>query len=125
MSHISKIELVVNDIRSLKAACIRLGLSFAKNQTSFKWWGRKNGICNHAIKIPGTAYEIGVHKQADRYDLLVDYYDPAVEAAIGSNAGKLKQAYAIERTRTEARRKGYTVVEKQTEDGIRLSIRAM
>jgi len=35
----------------------------------------------------------------------------------------LKQRYAVERTRSEAKRKGYRVIEKQTENGIRLHVR--
>ena len=58
-----------------------------------------------------------------RYELQCDYYDPNIGKAIGQNGGLLKQAYAVEKTRSEARRKGYTVIEKKTDNTIRLHVR--
>jgi hypothetical protein len=122
MSHISKIELEVNDIEALRRACSRLGLNLVKGQKTFQWYG-KAGNCDHAIKIPDASYEIGISKAGGKYELLCDYFDRNVEKAIGNQAGLLKQAYAAEKTKAEARRKGYTVIEKNTETGIRLHVR--
>ena len=123
MSHISKIELEVKDLGSLERACSRLGLALVKDQKTFKWFGREDGKCDHAIKVPGANYEIGVIKGRTSFDLQCDYYDPAIEQTIGRNGGLLKQAYAVERTKAEARRKGYTIIEKKTDSGIRLHVR--
>jgi hypothetical protein len=123
MSHISKIELEVNDLATLKRACARLGLRFVENQKTFKWFGYDEGRCDHAIKVPGAAYEIGVTKAGTLYGLQCDYYDSALSNVIGQNSGLLKQAYVIERTKTEVRRKGYSLIEKKTDSGIRLHIR--
>ena len=57
------------------------------------------------------------------YELECDYYDRNIGKAIGEKGGLLKQAYAVEKTKTEARRKGYSVIEKQTDTGIRLHVR--
>ena len=57
------------------------------------------------------------------YELNCDFYDRNLEKVIGKNGGLLKQAYAVEKTRIEARRKGYSVMERQTETGIRLHVR--
>jgi hypothetical protein len=122
MSHISKIELEVNDLGTLSRACSRLGLELIKGQKTFKWFG-KDGKCDHAIKVPNADYEIGVIKAGNTFELHCDYYDPIIGKAIGRNGGLLKQAYAVERTKAEARRKGYTVIEKTTESGIRLQVR--
>ena len=123
MSHISKIELEVNDLATLKRACARMGLRFVENQKTFKWFGYDEGRCDHAIKVPGAAYEIGVTKAGTLYELQCDYYDSALSNVIGQNSGLLKQAYAIERTKVEARRKGYSIIEKKTDSGIRLHVR--
>ena len=123
MSHISKIELEVKDLGTLKQACSRLGLRFVENQKTFKWYGQEDGRCDHTIRVPGATYEIGVVKSGDLYELRCDYWESAIGKAIGQNGGLLKQAYAIERTRTEARRKGYSVIEKTTDTGIRLHVR--
>ena len=59
MSHISKIELQVNDLSILGSACSRLGLELIRSKTSFKWYG-KDAPCAHAIRVPQADYEIGV-----------------------------------------------------------------
>ena len=123
MSHISKIELEVKDLGTLKQACNRLGLTMIQGQNTFKWYGQEEGRCDHAIRVPEASYEIGVIKTGDSFELRCDYWDSAIGKTIGHTGGLLRQAYAIERTKTEARRKGYTVIEKQTESGIRLHVR--
>ena len=122
MSHISKIELEVNDLGMLAQACSRLGLDLVNSQKTFKWYGQP-GQCDHAIKVPDARYEIGVKAVDDRFELLCDYYDRNLEKVIGKQGGLLKQAYAVEKTKLEARRKGYSVIEKQTKNGIRLHVR--
>ena len=140
MSHVSKIEVEINDLASLKMACQRLGLEFRENQRSYKWYGRlvtpdktplpegitqqDLGHCTHAIHIPTASYEIGIVQQGSKYLLLADFWDTSLKNAIGDNGGKLKQAYAVERTIVEARRRNYRVIEKKTETGIRLVLSA-
>jgi hypothetical protein len=122
MSHISKIELEVKDLAVLGQACARLGLSLIKGQKEFKWYG-KSAPCDHAIKLPGANYEIGVVRKNGSYELNCDFYDNNIEKTVGPQAGLLKQAYAVAKTKIEARKKGYSVLEKNTETGIRLHIR--
>ena len=88
MSHISKIELVIHSLEDLKEACRQLGFEFMENQKTYKWFGRwvgdtplpegvkieDIGKCDHAIRVPGCAYEVGVIKRGDHYILLWDYY---------------------------------------------------
>lgn len=123
MSHISKIELEVTDLYALQLACKRLGLEFVKGQKTFKWFGAKDGQCAHAIKVPDAGYEIGVMRSNGAYELKCDFFDQNIGKAIGKNSGRLKQAYAVEKARVEARRKGYRVIEKHTDTGIRLQVR--
>ena len=135
MSHISKIELVIHCLEDLKDACRQLGFEFVKNQKTFKWYGRwvgdtplpegvkieDIGKCDHAIRVPGCEYEVGVIKRGEHYVLLWDYYYAGgLIERIGANAGKLKQAYTVSRVRKEARRKGYRVLEKRIDQGVRL-----
>lgn len=122
MSHLVKIELEINDVNVLQKSCDRLGLSFMKNQNTFQWWGQA-AKCDHAIKIPEAKYEIGVlKKQQGGYELQCDYFDRAVGKAIGQNGGLLKQAYTIEKAKQEAIRKGYSIREHKTQQGIQLRI---
>lgn len=122
MSHISKIELQILDLAVLKQACTRLGLTFVEGQKTFKWFSQE-GNCDHAIKLPTANYEIGVVKQGAKYELQCDFFDSGLGQAIGLNGGKLKQAYAVEKTKIEARRKGYSVTEQQVEGAVKVHVR--
>ena len=122
MSHIARIELEVTDLEALSKACQHLGLNLIQDQKSFNWYNGQ-AACDHAIKVPGAAYEIGLVSNEGKYDLQADFWDKGIEAAIGKAGGLLKQHYALERTKTEAAKKGYRIIEKQTENGIRLHVR--
>ena len=122
MSHISKIELGVKDLKILGQACDALGLRLINDQKTFRWYG-KNADCDHCIEVPGADYQIGVIRNEHAYELSCDFYDRNLERVIGSKGGLLKQAYAVAKTRVEARRKGYSVLEQKTEHSIRLHVR--
>jgi hypothetical protein len=124
MSHISEIELEVKDLGILSQACSRLGLEMLRNSKTFKWYG-KQSPCDHCIRVPGADYEIGVLHRNGSYELNCDFYDKNLEKVIGLKGGLLKQAYAAEKTRIEARKKGYSVIERQTQNGIRLHVRVL
>jgi hypothetical protein len=138
MSHIAKIELEINDLETLRDACERLGLEFMENQTTYKWYGtwlgdtqmpegitvHDLGKCTHAIHVPGAQYEIGIVKRDRKYILLWDFWNQGgLEKKLGKNAGRLKQAYTIERVRKEARLKGHRISEQKTDQGVRLVLR--
>lgn len=135
MSHVAKIEIAIKDLDTLKAACRQLGLEFIADQKAFKWYGRHigdyplpegfttadMGRCDHAVRVPGARYEIGVVHRNGRYHLLWDFYsDGGLERVLGKGARRLKQAYSVERVRCEARLKGYHVQERKTENAVRL-----
>lgn len=122
MSHISKIELEINDLKSLDRACQQMGLILNHRQTTFKWYFGSEK-CEHAIVVPGAEYEIGVVLKNGNYKLQTDFWDRKIEQMIGKNGGLLKQRYAAEQTKRESTKKGYRVIEKKTENGIRLHIR--
>ena len=117
MSHISKIEIQINDIESLEKACSQLGYEFLKNQTHFKWYQGKSE-CDHAIRVPGAKYEIGLKDE----ELLFDPYPPG--GLTEDIPGKIKQAYGAERVKKEAKKKNYRVHEKPTQNGIQLTLTA-
>jgi len=122
MSHISKIELEIKDPGILGQACARLGLELLRAQKHFRWYG-EDAPCDHAIRVPGASYEIGVIKNKGLYELNCDFYDRNIEKMIGQKGGLLKQAYAVEKAKIEARKKGYSVLERKTDNGIRLHVR--
>jgi len=134
MSHISKIELEIKSLDALIEACNRLGFQFVKNQQTYQWYGRYMrdtvlpegikeedlGKCDHAIKVPGCSYEIGVIRKGNFYQLLWDSWESRLKLSIGENAQILKQAYTVETVKQEAKLKGYRIIEKKTDKSIRL-----
>ena len=128
MSHISKIELEIRDLESLKQACKKLGFLFMENQNHYTWYGKwvgnqplPDGIseedlgkCTHAIHVPAAVFEIGVVQRGKSYILLWDsWVGGGLQKHIGKDAGILRQAYAIASVKKESRRKGYRITEKR------------
>lgn len=138
MSHISRIQLEITSLEDLKKACKALGLTFKPDQKTYKWYGRwvgdsplpegieltDLGRCDHAIIVPGCSYEIGVVKRGEKYLLLWDsWHRGGLEQKIGKDAGLLKQAYTVERIRSDAKLKRYRVQEIRKDTSIRLVLR--
>jgi hypothetical protein len=139
MSHVVAIKTELRDLEAVKAACQRLGFKFLEGQTTFKWYGRwfndynaedaafRRGIepedygkCHHAISVPNTSmgYEAGLVRQGDYYVLSMDFFDSGLtEQMGGKDCGKFLQAYAVEKTKLEARRQGMTFSETALADG--------
>jgi len=125
MSHLSKIELQINDLFALRSACTRLGLEFRQDQKTFEHYGGRRE-CHHVIMVPEASYEIGVFRNDENgsYHLQWDsYHAGGLEKKLGKDAGRLKQTYAIERVRKEAKLKGHRICEQKTNQGIRLVLR--
>jgi hypothetical protein len=136
MSHVSKIELEIKDLSILIKACNALNIVFARGQKTYKWYGRMVnpdqyplpdgltqddlGKCDHALIVPDAEYQIGVVHRGNKYLLLCDFWDSGLQAKIGKNGGKLKQAYAVVQVKVEARKRNFRVQEQSIENGMRL-----
>lgn len=131
MSHVSTLDVVIDDLDALKKACELVGLEFVEGQRTFRWYGRwmndyaaddaayKNGIkpedygkCEHAIRIPGNskAYEIGVARRADgKLTLVWDFYCGGfgLEEKIGKTGGLLRREYALQVGMKAMQKKGF------------------
>jgi hypothetical protein len=123
MSHITKIAIEINNIPALKAACKELGFTFMENQKSYKWYGRANK-CEHAIKVEGATYEIGVVKLPNgKYSLEYDTFS-SYGAKLATAVPQLTQMYGVHYTTMLARQKGQTVSQSRLQNGtIQLHIR--
>jgi hypothetical protein len=137
MSHVSKIEINVQDLGLLKKACAELGLELVE-QKRYRWYGRSVGdyalpegftvkdlgSCNYAIRVPGNAkaYEVGVVKRRDGikgYELLVDEWNDGygLIEKIGPGAAKLKQAYSVQVAKRWGQKNGYLVTVTKSASG--------
>lgn len=140
MSHVAAIQIELKDLDAIKAAVKRLGGVWKQGQKTYAWYGRhvgdyplpegftKNqlGKCDHAFGFDGAKYEVGVIRKNDgMYTILWDFYSPGglLPHMGGDTADKFRQAYALEKTKIEARKKGMIVREKAMPNGaIQLSI---
>lgn len=141
MSHVASVSLVIKDLKALEAACKRLGLTFVRDQKTHAWYGEwvndyeaadaayiqsgikpeEYGHCLHAIKVPGSTYEIGVYKnpKGTGFVLAYDFYGPGytIKEKLGQGLEKLKQAYGVSKAKLEAQAKGWMCQETALPNG--------
>ena len=117
MSHIVQIETQVKDEQAVRAACTRLQLAAPEHKTVRLFSATATGLC---VQLPGWQYPVVANLQTGQVQF--DNY--------GGHWGEQKhlnsflQAYAVEKTRIEARKKGHTCSETRLEDGsIRVTVK--
>ncbi len=116
MSHIVEIKTEVRDAEAIGAACRRLGLAKSIHGSTHLFSGSATGWL---VQLPDWKYPIVCetntgHVRFDNYN-----------GAWGDQAqlDRFLQAYAVEKARIEARKRGHTVTEQQLADGsVKLSI---
>ena len=116
MSHIVEIKTEVRDTEALKLACLRLGLTQPVSCTTRLFTEEATG---EAVHLPGWRYPavFDVISGQLKYDNFQGRWGDPKEL------DRLLQAYAVEKARLEARRKGYLVTEQPMADGsIRLTV---
>lgn len=145
MSHVDKIECDVDDLEAFDAAVKRLGGSVLHG-AECRWYGRHAGDyklpegwtasdlvatlknCPHVARFPNARYDVGLLPRKDGvkgFQPVWDFWQGGygLRAAIGEGGAKFKQAYAIERAKMAARRKGLRTTETVKSDGtIKLTI---
>jgi hypothetical protein len=117
-----------------------MGCTFVNNQKTYRWFGQyvgdtklpdgmtqdQLGKCEHAIKVPGVNYEIGVVRQRDNsFTLAYDFWGDGrgghdgqkLLAKFGDKLCRLQQAYNKQVVTKQARAKGYSVIEKTMSNG--------
>ena len=116
MSHIVSIQTKVHDPAAVAAACQRLGLPAAQPGTARLFSGEATGL---VVRLPGWHYPAVI----DTLTGVVRYDNYGGRWGEQAQLDRFLQAYAVEKTRLEARKKGYQVSEQQLQDGsVRLQI---
>ena len=110
MSHIVSIQTQIRDRAAVEAACLRLQWP-EPEQGSFRLFN--STVEGLGVRAPRWQYPIVCELQTGQL-----HYDN-FEGRWGDpkHLDKFKQAYAIEKTKLEARRQGRSVFETQLEDG--------
>ncbi len=116
MSHIVEIKTEIRDEQAIRAACVRLQLAAPEHKTVRLFNATATGLC---VQLPGWNYPVVCETQsgAVKYD---NYNGHWGEQA---RLNAFLQAYAVEKAKIEARKKGHSVSETRLEDGsIRVTV---
>jgi len=110
MSHIVEIKTEVRDPAALAAACRRLGLAEPQVETVRFFSGTAQGL---AVRLPGWCYPVVFDTATGqvRFDNYEGHWGDRRRLDL------LLQAYAVEKTRREATRRGYRIRERALADG--------
>ena len=110
MSHIVTIPSEVRDPEAVASACRRLGLPEPSYGTATLFESQAVGLL---VRLPGWLYPVVIDTGSGQ--LRYDNYGGAWGA--GEQLDRFMQAYAVEKVRIEARKRGYSVVEQALADG--------
>jgi hypothetical protein len=116
MSHVVTIQTKLRDADALAAACRRLNLAEPTRETVSLYSEQVTGL---AVRLPNWQYPVAIDVEAGvvRFDNFNGAWGEQKEL------DRLLQAYAVEKARLEARRKGYACIETLFQDGsIKLQI---
>ena len=115
-----------------------MGWQFVEGQKTFEWYGQfvgdyndanlqasgidqeDYGKCDHAIRVPGASYEIGLVNRPDGTIMpLWDFWQSGGLSNItpDNGMGGFLQAYGVEKAKLAARKNGHSVTERKLEDG--------
>jgi hypothetical protein len=117
MSHIVEIKTEVRDEAAVKAACTRLQLPTPEHNSARLFSTTVSGLC---VQLPGWNYPVVANLQTGQ--LQYDNYNGHWGEQKHLNA--FLQAYAVEKAKIEARKKGHSCAETRLQDGsIRVTVR--
>lgn len=116
MSHVVEIQTEVRDPVAVQAACARLKLPAAVRGDHELYSGTETGL---GVQLPGWRYPVVCDTENGqlRFDNFGNRWGAQAEL------DRFLQAYAVERAKAEARRRGHTCTEQSLSDGsIKLTV---
>lgn len=117
MSHVVEIKTEVRDEQAVRAACVRLQLTPPEQKTVTLFSATAAGLC---LQLPGWQYPVVINLQTGQtqYDNYGGHWGEQ------KHLNSFLQAYAVEKSKIEARKKGHTCSETRLEDGsIRVTVK--
>jgi len=116
LSHVVQIQTQIKDAAAVRAACQRLNLPAPVQGKAKLFSGEVEGL---AVQLPDWVYPV----VADLATGQLKFDDFGGRWGNRAQLDRFLQAYAVERARAEARRRGHAVTEAQLPDGsIKLTI---
>ena len=110
MSHIVTIQSEIRDLTALQSACDRMGLAPPMQETVKLFSGEVTG---HAVRLPGWRYPV----VCDLASGQVEFDNYQGRWGEQRHLDSLMQAYAVEKAKIEACRKGHSATEQRLADG--------
>jgi hypothetical protein len=110
LSHVVEIKTEVRDPEALRAACRRLALAEPVHGTTKLYSGQTTGW---AVRLPDWKYPVvfDTAKGEARFDNFHGYWGEQ------QHLDRFMQAYAVEKAKLEARKRGHMVSEQELADG--------
>jgi hypothetical protein len=110
MSHIVTIQTRVHDPAAIGAACQRMNLPAPVQGTARIYESEATGLL---VQLPGWQYPLAIDTQSGtvRYDNFGGTWGAQ------EHLDRFLQAYALEKVKLEARKKGFAVSEQALQDG--------
>ena len=110
MSHIVTVKTELRDTAAVAAACRRLALPEPVAGTAQLYSGQASGLL---VRLPEWLYPVVIDADSGtiRYDNYAGCWGDE------QHLHRLLQAYAVERARSEARKKSYVTTEQSLPDG--------
>jgi hypothetical protein len=117
LSHIVEIKTQVRDEQAVRAACTRLQLAAPEHKTCRLFSATATGL---AVQLPGWNYPVVCNIETGQ----VSYDNYNGHWGEQKHLNAFLQAYAVEKARIEARKRGHTCSETRLEDGsIRVTVK--
>jgi hypothetical protein len=117
LSHVVEIKTEIRDEAAVKAACTRLQIPTPEHKTVRLFNATATGLC---IQLPGWSYPVVANLATGQ--LQYDNYNG--HWGEQKHLNSFLQAYAVEKAKIEARKKGHSVSETRLQDGsIRVTVR--
>ena len=116
MSHVVEIKTEVKDPAAARSACQRLRLEPPSHGTTRLFSGEATGLI---VKLPNWQYPVVFNTGTGE----AKYDNYGGRWGEQQQLDRFLQAYAVEKTKIESRRKGHAVTEQQLADGsIKLTV---
>jgi hypothetical protein len=110
MSHIVTVHTKARDAQAVANACQRLGLAQPTQGVATLFSGEASGLL---VQFPGWLYPVVINIATG--EMRFDNYNGRWGEQ--SHLDRFLQAYAVEKAKLEARKKGYQVSEQALQDG--------
>jgi hypothetical protein len=126
MSHFTKVHTKITDLVCLKQAIADLGYTCEEGGVEVRGYRGAREKADLVIRT-GSAYDVGMRKVGDGYELVADWWGVETGTGISQDTfvNRLTQRYAFHKVMGEVKKQGFSVadVETQPDQTIKVLVR--